>query len=84
MGRQEKLLARLQSVPKDFTWDELKSLLGTYGYKLLNSKRGGSRRKFYCAETGSVISLHEPHPQNIIKEYVIKDVIENLKNAGVI
>jgi len=31
MGRKVKLLARLQQRPKDFTWDELTSLLNVMG-----------------------------------------------------
>lgn len=80
MSRHEKLLARLLSKPKDFTWDELKSLLTRYGYEMSNGN--GSRRKFFHSETKTVISLHEPHPQNIIKAYVIIDVINKLKESG--
>jgi hypothetical protein len=43
MGQKEKLLARLQQRPKDFTWDELTSLLKTLGYlPKKTGKTGGS------------------------------------------
>ena len=84
MSKQGKLLDRLLSVPKDFTWDELTTLLGSYGYELINSKRGGSRRKFLCRETGLLINLHEPHPSKILKQYAIRDAIESLEQAGII
>ncbi|MDW1950458.1 type II toxin-antitoxin system HicA family toxin [Vibrio sp. 780] len=82
MSRQQKLLQRLLSKPKDFTWNELKTLLNHYGYEML--KGNGSRRKFIHSESKQVISLHEPHPQNIIKMYVIEDVISKLTELGLI
>lgn len=82
MSRQEKLLQRLLSKPKNFTWDELKKLLGLYNYQLINGS--GSRRKFIHKDSKQVISLHEPHPQNIIKSYVIDDVINKLTELGYI
>ncbi|MEZ8853500.1 type II toxin-antitoxin system HicA family toxin [Vibrio cyclitrophicus] len=82
MSRQEKLLQRLLSKPKNFTWDELKKLLGLYNYQLINGN--GSRRKFIHKDSKQVISLHEPHPQNIIKSYVIDDVINKLTELGYI
>ena len=33
MGRRDKLIARLKSRPKDFTWDELVRLLDGLGYR---------------------------------------------------
>lgn len=80
MSRQEKLLTRLLSKPKDFTWDELTKLLGSFEYEQLNGK--GSRRKFVHAATGTLIIIHEPHPQNILKAYAIKDIICKLKESG--
>ncbi|HCG6617012.1 TPA: type II toxin-antitoxin system HicA family toxin [Vibrio parahaemolyticus] len=80
MSRQDKLLMRLLSKPKDFTWDELTKLLGSFEYELVNGK--GSRRKFFHRATATYISLHEPHPQNILKAYVIKEVICKLKESG--
>ncbi|MFY2510454.1 type II toxin-antitoxin system HicA family toxin [Vibrio pectenicida] len=69
MSKHDKLLNRLLSKPKDFTWDELNKLLSSFDYELSNGK--GSRRKFIHRKKNQVISLHEPHPQNIIKRYVI-------------
>ncbi|MFM5364049.1 type II toxin-antitoxin system HicA family toxin [Aeromonas veronii] len=80
MGTHDKLWERLHSKPKDFTWQELTSLLKSLGFEVMNGS--GSRRKFVHTETKKVISLHEPHPEKIIKMYVIKDVIENLRGLG--
>lgn len=76
MSRIDKLLVRLRLKPKDFTWDEAVTLLGHHGYELLNNK--GSRRKFFHSGTQKVVIIHEPHPQNILKPYVVADLIEAL------
>ena len=79
MSRVEKLLDRLLSNPKDFTWDELVNLLAHFGYYEHNKdKTGGSRRKF-VDENKNIISLHKPHPGNILKTYTIKEIIDHLK-----
>lgn len=82
MGRIEKLIERLLSNPKDFTWDELVKVLAHYGYvEKKTGKTGGSRRKF-VSESINIISLHKPHPSNIVKTYAINAVIEQLKENG--
>lgn len=78
MGRREKLVARLKGRPKDFTWDELVRLLEGLGYvEAAMGKTGGSRRRF-IHETAPTIALHKPHPGNIVKMYVIDDVLRIL------
>jgi len=82
MSRQEKLTSRLLSVPNDFTWDELIKVLTTFGYKeVKGGKTGGSRRRF-IDDNKNVITLHKPHPANIVKNYAIREVIEHLKSKG--
>ena len=74
MSRKEKLLGRLQQRPKDFTWVELTSLLRALGYREAKTGRtGGSKRRFVHA-SASLITLHKPHPQNILKRYAIDQV----------
>jgi HicA toxin of bacterial toxin-antitoxin, len=82
MTRREKLLKRLLSQPKDFTWEELQTLLYGFGFEEVpTGKTGGSRRRF-ANENGIVISLHKPHPRNILKSYQIGQVIEILSEEG--
>jgi hypothetical protein len=84
MSKTEKLLFRLLSIPKDFTWEELVKLLAYFGFEeLKKGKTGGSRRKF-ADEQKRVIILHKPHPGNIVKEYAIRQVIEYLIDNGYI
>ena len=82
MSKGEKLLERLLRIPKDFTWDELTAVLVNLGYEPLKSgKTGGSRRKFVDQDK-YIINLHKPHPENTVKEYALKQVIDQLKEKG--
>ncbi|NII29800.1 type II toxin-antitoxin system HicA family toxin [Pseudoflavitalea sp. X16] len=84
MSKTEKLLLRLLSVPRDFTWDELIKILNHFGFfELKKGKTGGSRRKFADAEQ-NVIILHKPHPGNIVKTYALIQVIDLLTEKGYI
>jgi predicted RNA binding protein YcfA (HicA-like mRNA interferase family) len=80
MANIDKLILKLNSKPKDFTWNELVKVLAHYGYTEIASKgkTGGSRRKFKN-DKKDIINLHKPHPGNILLEYAIKQVLEKLK-----
>lgn len=83
MGKLEKLIERLKSIPKDFTFDEMQSLLLALGFELSNKgKTSGSRVKFFKA--GVCIILHKPHPRKELLAYQIKQVIETLSEEGLI
>ncbi len=82
MSKNDKLLARLLSQPADFTWDELLRVLRQLGYEeQAAGKTGGSRRAFVKAETGVIIRLHKPHPGNVLKQYQLKQLIQQLNLA---
>ena len=84
MSKLEKLIQRLLSVPNDLTWEELVKVLNHFGYtELKKGKTGGSRRKF-ANEKNEIISLHKPHPGNIVKNYAVRQVIVQLKEKGYI
>lgn len=76
MGKKDKLQSRFKEQPKDFKWPELCRLLKQLGFKAIEGD--GSRVKFYREETKCMISLHRPHPENIIKSYVMRDVLKKL------
>jgi len=85
MSKAEKLIARLLSRPKDFTYEELRKLLRHLGYSESQSgKTSGSRVAFLNDNTKHIIRLHKPHPANELKQYQIEQVIEELKARGVI
>ncbi|WP_370088214.1 type II toxin-antitoxin system HicA family toxin [Ekhidna sp.] len=84
MSKHEKLLRKLKSYPKDFTWNELVTLLSGFGFEEFNKgKTSGSRRRF-VNENQKIISLHKPHPGNELKTYMIKIVLNILKEEGLI
>lgn len=84
MSQHQKLLERLLRKPKDFTWDELKSLLEGFGYEeVTGGKTGGSRRRFIHKDHGPIL-LHKPHPGNLLKTYQITQVITYLRGEGII
>ncbi|MDR0799792.1 MAG: type II toxin-antitoxin system HicA family toxin [Dysgonamonadaceae bacterium] len=78
MSAKDKLIERFKRQPKDFTFDELKTLLGYFGFKTNNKgKTSGSRVEFENL-TDSLIA-HKPHPSNIIKGYAMKQILDYLK-----
>ncbi|MCD6355885.1 MAG: type II toxin-antitoxin system HicA family toxin [Anaerolineaceae bacterium] len=84
MSRKAKLISRLQQRPKDFTWDELTSLLKHLSYReVKKGKTGGSRRRF-VHPSAAIITLHKPHPQNILKRYAIDQVLNILSQEDML
>jgi hypothetical protein len=84
MSQKDKLIQRLKSKPKDFTWAELERLLKGLGYEeAKRGKTGGSRRRFIHPHA-AIISLHKPHPGNLLKEYQVEQVLEVLTQEGLI
>lgn len=85
MSKHEKLLKRLQSRPKDFTYDELRTLLCGLGYIEENKgKTSGSRTAYIHCTGGQIIRLHRPHPGNELKMYQIDQLISAFRLQGVI
>ena len=83
MGRSEKALKKLLSNPKDFTFDELVTLLSSFGYHLANPGRtSGSAVRFINRETRNIIRLHRPHPSPVLKRYIVQFIINELKQEG--
>ncbi len=81
MGQKEKLIQRLKSKPKDFTFEDVETLLKYLDYIRSNKgKTSGSRVMFVSDEHGSIL-LHKPHPQKELKAYQIKQLIEILEQV---
>ena len=84
MSQLEKLIIRLKSKPKDFTFNETKSLLLSLNYEIDNKGRTtGSAVAFRRAERG-IIMLHKPHPNNVLKMYQVKNLLETLEKESLI
>lgn len=77
MSKKEKLLRRFFGIPNDFTYDELVIVLKIYNFEEISKgKTAGSRVAFYNSTYNKKVEFHKPHPNNIIKKYVIKNLIE--------
>ena len=77
----EKLKERLKLIPKDFTYNEAKTLLNKLGFVEFNKgKTSGSRVKFQRNDVN--ILLHKPHPSNEMKRVYVKQLLEFLTELG--
>jgi hypothetical protein len=84
MSAKEKLIARFRSLPKDFTWDELVRLFAAFGFILeQKGKTSGSRVLFFNEEKDLSYMAHKPHPTNVIKPYVMKQVLDLLDSEWI-
>ena len=83
MGRKDKLIIRLKSKPKDFTFDEAKALLEFCGYVISNSgKTSGSR---VCFTRGKkIFRMHKPHPRKELLHYQVIELINELRGEGLL
>lgn len=83
MSKKEKLVARLLTYPRDFTYDEMRTLLGFLGFEERSKGRtSGSRVEF--ARGADTILLHKPHPSNQLKPYQIRQIINVLQTLKLI
>jgi len=83
VGKKEKLIERLKSNPKDFTFDEMRNVLESLGFEMFNKgKTSGSRVKFM--KDNIPIILHKPHPRKELLEYQIKQVLVILEKEDLI
>lgn len=82
MSKIDKALARLRSVPTDFTWQELELIMNYFGYNKIEGS--GSRTKFLNPDTHVLLHLHRPHPKPILKSYALKIIINHLNDEGLL
>ena len=83
MSIKDKKIERLLKRPKDYTFAELKVLLNSLGYTENNKgKTSGSRVQFMKSNKPFPILLHRPHNPPYLKAYLIKQIIDYLKDSG--
>lgn len=84
MGKKDKLIERLKSKPRDFTFEETETLLEYLGYKRNDKGRtSGSRIAFKNPEHKTIL-LHKPHPRKELLEYQVKELLRTLKEEGLL
>lgn len=84
MGTKEKLTARFDTLPSDFTWEEMRRMLTDLGYTESNKGKTSRSRVIFKEEGLKPIMLHRPHPEDIIKEYVMRQVYDYLKKVRLV
>jgi len=80
MSKLEKLKQKLLTNPKNFTYEEMVTLLRGFGY--IEEDRGrspGSAVMFYNKALNDKIMMHKPHPRKELKRYILDLIIEKLK-----
>lgn len=84
MGQKEKLIQRLKSRPKDFTFSEAETLLGYLSYRRSDKGRTSGSRVAFISGGHAPIMLHKPHPRNVLLDYQIKQLIDALEQEGLL
>lgn len=83
MTRRQKLIDRLLTRPKDFSYDEARSILVAFGFVEHNKGRtSGSRVEFH--RDNDTILMHKPHPSGILKPYQVRQLIDFLQELKLI
>lgn len=84
MGKKDKLIKRLKSKPKDFTFDEAETLLNYLTYVKSDKGRTSGSRVAFVSDNKATIMLHKPHSRKELLEYQVKQLIETLEQEGLI
>lgn len=84
MGKKEKLIMRLRSKPRDFTFEEAESLLNYFDYARSNKGKTSGSRVMFTSSAHAPILLHKPHPRKELLEYQVKQLVEILEQEGLI
>lgn len=84
MVAKDKLLERFKRLPKDFTFDELTTLLAMFGFERSNKGKTSGSRVIFKNGDKKAIMIHKPHPGNIVKGYALKQVYNYLKECNLI
>ena len=84
MSKKEKLIEKLKSKPKNFSYTEAKKIFEYFSFQeFCKGKTSGSRMSF-INEKKHIFCLHKPHPKNELKSYQINEIISFLEERGLI
>ncbi len=85
MSKFEKVVAKFLDRKSVVTYKELIFLLGQLGYvEKKKGKTSGSRVAFVKEDIQHIIRLHKPHPGNELKDYMKRNVLDELRNRNLI
>lgn len=84
MSKKEKLIARLLQKPKDFSFEETIQLMGYFGYAIVSGGKTGGSRITFSNDDKDYIRMHKPNPRSILKAYQVSNLIDDLKERGLI
>ena len=82
MSKKDKLIKKMNNFHAIWTWKELINLLIHLSYEQIEG--AGSRVKFDNGNAKDLINLHKPHPNNEVKNYVVRQVREKLKQGNLL
>ena len=81
MSKLEKLLNELKTNQVGFKYIDAVRLLNSFGfYENNKGKTSGSRVKFYHESDESIFLLHKPHPDDCLKTYAAKQLLEFIES----
>ena len=84
VGKKDKLIKKLKSKPKDFTFEEAETLLDYLTYSRSNKGKTSGSRVMFVSESYAPILLHKPHPRKELLDYQVKQLLEMLEQEGLI
>lgn len=84
MGQKEKLIEKLKSKPRNFTFDDTVRLLGFLTYTISTKGKTSGSRVMFVSDQYPPILMHKPHPRKELLEYQVKQLIEILEQEGLI
>ena len=84
MGTKDKLIERFKTLPSDFSFHEVERLLKYFGYEKSNKGKTSGSRIIYKNGNKRPIMLHKPHPRDIMKAYAMRQLLNDLTEAGFI
>jgi len=81
MSKKDKLIKKFLETPpkRDLTFNELTTLL--LSCEFIKIDGAGSAIKFYHKKQDILINLHKPHPSDILKTYLIRQIQVKLKEV---
>ncbi len=84
MSQKDKLIRKLKSRQKDFTYDEAETLLQYLTFRKDNKGKTSGSRVMFVSEKYGTILLHKLHPRKELPEYQIRQLCTKLEQEGLI